>query len=108
MLCRFGAAGREALLAGITSTSRESLILLHPRLHPVLQAFVYPDHGAHIQASVVNWNKICFLSRSSDVRKEHVQLQLRADWGAARAAQEPSGLPLSVQCDGSQISYPPL
>lgn len=48
--------------------------------------------GAYIQASVVNWNKICFLSRSSDVRKEHVQLLPRAGWGGARAAQEPSAL----------------
>lgn len=67
----------EASLLRCTSISRESLILLHPLL---LEAFVYPDHGlaekvtfgAHVRASVFNWNETCFLNRSSDVEKEYV------------------------------------
>lgn len=67
----------EASLPRCTSISRESLILLHPLL---LEAFVYPDRGlaekvtfgAHVRASVFNWNETCFLNRSSDVEKEYV------------------------------------
>lgn len=81
----------KASLLRCTSISRESLILLHPLL---LEAFVYPDHGlaekvtfgAHVCASVFNWNETCFLNRGSDVEKEHVQLLLRAGWGGAGAA----------------------
>lgn len=88
----------EASLPCDTSISRESLILLHPLL---LEAFVYSDHGlaekvtfgAHVCASVFNWNETCFLNRSSDVGKEHVQLLPRAGWGGVGAAQEPSVLP---------------
>lgn len=64
----------EASLTHGTSISRESLILLHLLL---LQAFVYPDHGlaekvtfgAHVRASVFNWNETCFLNRSSELEK---------------------------------------
>lgn len=97
MLCRFSAA-RRGIAPHSTSISRKSLILLHPLL---LEAFVYSDHGlaekvtfvARVLAPVFNWNETCFLNRSSDVGKEHVQLLLRAGWGGAGAAQEPSVLP---------------
>lgn len=81
-----------------SSVSRESLTLLHPLL---LEVFVYPDHGlaeevafgAHVRASVFNWNETCFLNRSSDIGKDHVQLLPRGGWGGVGAAQEPSVLP---------------
>lgn len=76
----------EASLPRSTSISRESLKLLCPLL---LQAFVYPAQGlaetvmlgAYVQSPVVKWIKTYFLSRSSDARKEHILLLLRASKG---------------------------